>query len=59
MANRSFDFSNGNWYTGLGFNIKKSLPELKKISEEYNSEYLLLIGPELSSDSAFFYKHWF
>lgn len=50
----TFDFTDGNWYTGNGFNIKKSLDDLKIINQKYNSQYLLLIGPETSTDSAFF-----
>ena len=53
-GNETFDFTKGNWYTGLGFNINDSIAKLKTINAQHNSRYILLIGPEKSSDSVYF-----
>lgn len=52
-GNIAFDFSKGHWYTGNGFNIKKSIPQLKKINSEFNSRYIILIGSENLYDSIY------
>lgn len=54
-----FEFLKGNWYTGNGFRIKDSIQKFKEINSTYNARYILLIGPEISSDSIFFTNQFF
>jgi hypothetical protein len=56
---KTFDFTKGNWYSGKGFSLNKSISELKEINAKYNSRYLLLIGAESMGDSVFFTNQFF